>query len=112
MKIRARKHDHSHHIVHISETKGSTDDKFDFVVGSLGGGVGEPELCGSNDSEEVTLDFLAQFPKGRYPAPLGSSHPLGKRSGNLIRPGFERQTQILFEQVSPVECGICFGEEL
>ena len=105
-EIRAREHNHSHHVVHIAEAKGSTDDEFDFVVGSLGACVGEPELSGSNDSEEVTLDFLAQFPKGGYPAPLGPSHPLGKRSGNLIRPGFERQTQILFEQVSPVESGI------
>ena len=111
-KIRAREHNHSHHVVHIAEAKGGTDDEFDFVVGSLGACVREPEPGGGNDGVKVALDFLAQFPKRRYLAPLCPSHPFGKRTGNLIRPSFESQTQILFEQVSPVESGICLGEEL
>ena len=111
-EFRAREHNHSHHVVHIAESEGGTDDEFDFVVGRLGACVREPEPGGGNDGVKVALNFLAQFPKRRNSAPLCPSHPLAKRTGDFIGPGFERQTQILFEQVSPVECGICLGEEL
>ena len=60
-EIRAREHNHSHHVVHIAETKGGMDDEFDFVVDSLGACVREPEPGGGNDGMEVALDFLAQF---------------------------------------------------
>lgn len=43
MEFRAGEHDHSDHIVHIAEAKGSRDDEFDLIVDGLGAGVGEPE---------------------------------------------------------------------
>ena len=58
-EFRAREHNHSHHVVQISEAKGGADDEFDFVVGSLGACVGEPKPGGGNDGMEVALDFLA-----------------------------------------------------
>ena len=36
----------------------------------------------------------------------------GERTGNLVRPDFERQTQIFLEQVSQIARGGCLGEEL
>ena len=112
MELRAREHNHSHHVVHITETKGSTDDEFDFVVGGLGSSVGELKLGSSNNGCEVAFDFLTQIPKYGDPAPLGPGHPLGERSGDLIRPGLESQTKILFEQVGTVELRIGPGQEL
>ena len=94
MEFRAGEHNHSHHIVHIAETKGSTDDEFDFIIGGLGAGVGESEPGSGNVSQEVVLNLLAQFPKHRDSAPLGPNHPLGKGAGNLIRTGLKCQTQI------------------
>ena len=59
MKFRAGEHDHSYHIVHIAEAKGSADDEFDLVVSRLGASIRQLEPCGGNDGREVTLDFPA-----------------------------------------------------
>ena len=112
MELRAGEHDHSDHVVHIAETKGSTDDELDLIIGGLGACVGELEPGSGDDSREVALDFLAQFPKHGDSAPLGPGHPLGKSTGNLIRASLERQTQIFLEKVGAVEFRIGFGEEL
>ena len=96
-KCRAGKHDHSCQIVHIAKAKSGANDEFDFVVDSLRVSVGESEAGGNNDGSEVVLNFLAQISKLGDSATLGSGHPLGKSIGNLVRLGFEGQTQILFE---------------
>ena len=49
MKFRAGEHDHSYHIVHIAEAKGSADDEFDLVVSRLGASIRQLEPCGGND---------------------------------------------------------------
>lgn len=97
MNIRAREHNHSHHIVHITETKGSTDDKFDFVVGGLGASIGEPKLGSSNNGCEVAFDFLTQIPKYGDSAPLGPGHPFGEGIGDLVRSSFQGQAKILLQ---------------
>ena len=53
MKFRAGEHDHSHHIVHIAEAKGSADDEFDLVISRLGASIGQLEPCGGSDGREV-----------------------------------------------------------
>ena len=73
VKFRAREHNHSHHIVRISETKGSTDDEFNFIVGGFGAGVGEPKLGSSNDGTKMALNFLAQIPEHEDPASPGQA---------------------------------------
>ena len=104
-KGRARKHDHSRQIVNIAKTKGGTDDELDFVVGSLRASIGESEAGSGNDGGKVAFDFHAQVPEHRDSAPLGPGHPLGKGVGNIVRPGFEGQTQVLFEQIGAIEFG-------
>ena len=101
-KGRAGKHDHSRQIVHIAKANGGTDDELDFVVGSLRTSIGESEAGSGNDGGKVALDFHTQVPEHRDSAPLGPGHPLGKGVGNFVRPGFEGQTQVLFESDSAV----------
>lgn len=112
VELGAGEHDHSHHIVQIAETEGSTDDEFDLIIGGLGAGIGEAEPGSGNDSREVALDFLAQFLKHGDSAPLGPGHPFGKGTGDLIRASLEGQTQIFLEEVGPIEFGIGLGKKL
>ena len=112
MKIGAGEHNHSEKIIHVAKAKSGTDDAFDFVVDGLGAGIRKPESGGSNNGVKVAFDFLAQLAEHGDPAPLGPGHPLGERSGDLIRPGLESQTKILFEQVGTVELRIGPGQEL
>ena len=64
----ARKHNHSQQIVHIAETKGGTDDEFDFVIGSLRASVGESEVCGGNNGrEEELVDIEVEVPLSEIP---------------------------------------------
>lgn len=112
MKIRAGEHNHSEKVIHVAKAKSGTDDEFDFVVDGLGAGIRKPESGGSNNGVKVAFDFLAQLAEHEDPAPLGPGHPLGERSGDLIRPGLESQTKILFEQVGTVELRIGPGQEL
>ena len=111
-KVRAREHNHSRQIVNIAKTESGTDDELDFVVGSLGASVGEFELGGSNNGREMALNFHAQVPEHRNPAPLSPSHPFDENFSNLVRASLECQTQVLLEQVSPVEFGVGLGQEL
>ena len=53
MKFRAGEHDHSYHIVHIAEAKGSADDEFDLVISRLGASIGQLEPCGGSDGESA-----------------------------------------------------------
>lgn len=112
MKIGAGEHNHSEKIIHVAKAKSGTDDEFDYVVDGLGAGIRKPESGGSNNGVKVAFDFLAQLAEHGDPAPLGPGHPLGERSGDLIRPGLESQTKILFEQVGTVELRIGPGQEL
>lgn len=97
MELRAREHNHSHHVVHITETEGSTDDEFDFVVGGLGSSVGELKLGSRNNGCEVAFDFLTQIPKYGDPAPLGPGHPFGECIADLIWTSFQGQAKILLQ---------------
>ena len=112
MKIGAGEHNHSEKVIHVAKAKSGTDDEFDFVVDGLGAGIRKPESGGSNNGVKVAFDFLAQLAEHGDPAPLGPGHPLGERTGDLIRPGLESQTKILFEQVGTVELRIGPGQEL
>ena len=108
----AREHNHSQQIVHIAKTESGTDDEFDFVVGSFRVSVGEPEVCGGSNGREVTLDFLAQIPEDRDSTALSPSHPFSESASDLVRAGFEGQTEIFLEQIGSVKFGIGFGQEL
>lgn len=112
MKIGAGEHNHSEKVIHVAKAKSGTDDEFDFVVDGLGAGIRKAESGGSNNGVKVAFDFLAQLAEHGDPAPLGPGHPLGERTGDLIRPGLESQTKILFEQVGTVELRIGPGQEL
>ena len=111
MKEGAGEHNHSKKVVHVAKAEGGADDEFDLVVESLGASIGKDESGSSNNSVKVTFDFLTQIAEHRNPAPLGPGHPLGKLTGNLIRPGLESQTKILFEQIGTIELGIGLGQE-
>ena len=69
MKFRAGEHDHSYHIVHIAEAKGSADDEFDLVVSRLGASIRQLEPCGGNDGREQ-LQFLTKANPTLYRAYL------------------------------------------
>ena len=97
MKCGAGEHNHSEKVIDVAETKGSTDDEFDFVVGGLGSSVGELKLGSSNNGCEVAFDFLTQIPKYGDPAPLGPGHPFGECIADLIRSSFQGQAKILLQ---------------
>lgn len=71
-------------IVSIEKTKSRTDDKFDLVNSNLGGGVGELELGGNNDSRETALDLLAQVQEHRISVPLSLGHSFGECASGLV----------------------------
>lgn len=112
MKIRAGEHNHSEKVIHVAKAKSSTDDEFDLVVDGLGAGIRKPECSGSNNGIKVAFDFHTQLAEHGDPASLGPGHPLGERSGDVIRSGLESQTNILFEQVGTIEFRIGLSEEL
>ncbi len=103
VKARTGEHNHSDQVIQITETAGRTNDQLDFVVGSLDPSIGEPVPRCGNDGIKVALDLLAQVPENRDPAPLNPVHPRLEQGSNLVRAGFEGQTQVFLPKVGAVK---------
>jgi len=108
MEARRGKHNHGDQVIEVTETVGRANDQFDFVVGSLDPSIGEPVPRRSNNGIKVALDLLAQVPENRDPAPLSPVYPLFEQDSNLVRAGFERQTQIFLQKVGTVKSWASF----
>ena len=84
VNIRPREHNHSHHIVHISETKGSTGDEFDFIVGGLESCIGELKLSAGNWSK-TGVDHMFDHSWNNFISGIsavGSAGGLGAQAGS------------------------------
>ena len=75
-----RTDDHGDQAVSISESVGSTDEKFNLVVCSLYTDVGDAVLGSCYDGSEVPLDLQPKFPKGGDSA---CAILAGQATGNL-----------------------------
>lgn len=91
---------------------GRANGQLDFVVGGPGPSIGEPVPRRSNNGVKVPLDLLAQITEHRDSAPLGTVHPFLEQGGNLVRAGFDRQTQIFLQKVGSVKSWVSLRQEL
>lgn len=67
--------------------------------------------CGENTCH-IPLDLFPEFTKLRNPASLCPGHPFAQKLANTLISHFQREPQILFQQISPLQPWIRCREKL
>ena len=67
--------------------------------------------CGKN-SRHVPLDLFPEFAKLWNPASLCPGHPFAQKLADTLISRFQREPQILFQQISPIQPWISRREKL
>ena len=100
---RAGHHDHGDEIISISKTIRPSDDQLDLVVSSFNACVRKLMLgCGENTCH-VPLYLFPEFTKLWNPASLRPGHPFAQKLADTLISRFQREPQILFQQISPIQ---------